>query len=260
MNERAQKPTKTDVVLILGSGRSVVRARDWARRPFDQIVAINNAWAVRHDWDYLVYPEDFPPDRLPVDRAPEQKLVDAKRFVPAQNRYGGFVFAGGTMAFTAAYWALDVLRPKVLAFLGCDMVYPAQGNTHFYGKGTADPLRKDISLRDLGAKSARLAMVGLAQGCACVNLSDEAESALLFERASIPDLQRGKAPLTFDRAGYDALRAAEAALGYDTPTGLYWQEENRFDPAELDQMDVRWRQMFAKAQTLGATKDRFTAS
>ena len=49
------------IVLILGSGPNVVAARDWPKAWFDRIVVINNAWAVRQDWDDLVFPEDFPP-------------------------------------------------------------------------------------------------------------------------------------------------------------------------------------------------------
>ena len=78
--------------------------------------------------------------------------------MPIQNDLGGFVYAGGTMAFTAGYWALGALRPDVMAFFGCDMVYPTEGS-HFYGNGNADPLRDDITLRNLEAKSARLSII-----------------------------------------------------------------------------------------------------
>lgn len=232
------------VVLILGSGPSVVRCRAWPRAPFDTIVAINNAWAVRPDWDMHVYPEDFAPDRRPADIAPHQKLIEAEAFVPAQNRFGGFVFAGGTMAFTAAYWALEALRPRVMAFLGCDMVYSKTTQTHFYGRGAADPLRDDLSLRDLGAKSVRLGMIAAAQGCACVNLSDQAESALLFERSTAQGLGSVETPKPFPQNRFDALRAQEAALGYDTPTGRYWEEPDRFDLEVLDRLDRDWRGFF----------------
>lgn len=248
MSQPIAPPSQNGIVLILGSGPSVLACRGWPRAPFDRIVAINNAWAVRHDWDDLVYPEDFATARLPVDIAAHQRLVDALDFVPAQNRFGGFVFGGGTMAFTAAYWALDALAPRVLAFLGCDMVYPAQGQTHFYGQGSPDPLRDDISLRDLGAKSARLAMIARAQGCLCVNLSQEPQSALLFDRAVPQDLPQRVLP-DFDEPAYQALRAREAALGYDTPTGRYDAQADQFDRAALNQIDRDWRQMFAQGRT-----------
>jgi hypothetical protein len=96
-------------ILILGSAPMAVETRTWPRTPFDAIVAINNAHALRPDWDYLVYPWDFPASRLPSPAA-GQRLVSEAEFVPAQNAQGGFVYAGGTMAFTAAYWALQALR------------------------------------------------------------------------------------------------------------------------------------------------------
>ena len=65
------------IVLILGSGPNVVACRDWPRAPFDRIVAINNAWAVRPDWDDLIHPDDFPAARMPVDIGAEQRIIHA---------------------------------------------------------------------------------------------------------------------------------------------------------------------------------------
>jgi hypothetical protein len=231
------------IVLILGSGPNVTAAALWPNRWFDHIVAINNAWRVRPDWNALVFPEDFPASRLPTNLDAVQTLVKASEFVPAQNKFGGFVHAGATMAFTTAYWALAALRPKVMAFMGCDMVYPAQGPTHFYGSGTADPLREDITLADLGAKSARLAIIAAEQDCACVNLSKET-SALLFPRAEPDGLRKRIVSLDLDRARYRALREKEEALGYQTPTGRYAQYEDNVDRAAMADLDQRWRALF----------------
>lgn len=232
-------------ILVLGSSPDVLRARDWPRAPFDRIVAINNAWAVRPDWDYLTHPEDFAPERLPAQITQQQKLIGAADYVPAQNRFGGFVFAGGTMAFTAAYWALAHLRPRVMAFLGCDMIYPVKGQTHFYGTGAPDPLREDVSLRDLGAKSARLAMIAANEGCHCVNLSKDADSVLLFPRSG-RDLTRLRPPAVPADAVTD-LRKTEDALGYDTPTGRYWESRTVYDVQALDALDHAWRRLYADA-------------
>ena len=223
-------------VLVLGSARDVIACRDWPRAPFDRIVAINNAWAVRTDWDFLVHPEDFASERRPRP-GPGQSLVDYREFVPAQNAYGGFVYAGGTMAFTAAYWALHALGPRVLAFLGCDMVYSATGATHFYGTGAPDPLRADVTLRSLEAKSARLMVLAARHGCACVNLS-AGKSRLVFPRATRDRLPA--APLPFDAPAAEAALSREAALGYVVLSGRYWLEAGRFDPAEIDALDALW--------------------
>ncbi len=226
------------IVLILGSGPNVVTCRTWERGNLDKIVAINNAWSVRPDWDYLIHPEDFSPDRRPVNVAPQQQVITADDYVPLQNRFGGFVYAGGTMAFTAAYWTLAALRPKVIAMLGCDMVYPDDTPTHFYGNGDPDPLRADVTLRSLEAKSARLMILGALQGCAMVNLSDS-ESRLVFpkvHRDQLPDVR----PLQFDRKTVEQAQAAETRLGYIVQSGRYWLEQDRFDVAEIDALDALW--------------------
>ncbi|MBQ0804421.1 MULTISPECIES: hypothetical protein [unclassified Sulfitobacter] len=233
------------VVLILGSSPNVTISQNWPSEWFDDIVVMNNAWRVRPDWNALVYPEDFPADRMPDAVSAQQSLIDANAFVPAQNVYGGFVYAGGTMAYTTAYWALSALRPTVLAFMGCDMVYPKSGNTHFYGTGTADPLRDDITLRDLGAKSARLALVAAEQGCSCVNLSKD-PSALLFPRAEPDSLRNRRVNLDLDRARYAALREKEDALGYHTPTGRYWEDIRKVDPNAVAALDQGWRDLFVR--------------
>jgi hypothetical protein len=72
--------------------------------------------------------------------------------------------------------------PDVLAFFACGMVYPKTGATHFYGSGTADPLRNDPMLASLRAKARRLQVFAAKQNCATVNLS-ESESVLPYPRA-----------------------------------------------------------------------------
>ncbi|MFN3663287.1 hypothetical protein [Yoonia sp.] len=225
------------VVLILGSGPNVIQARPWPRGAFDRIVAINNAWAVRPDWDDLIHPDDFPEPRKPAGVTPQQRIIRSGDYVPLQNAFGGFVYAGGTMAFTAGYWALAALQPRVIAMMGCDMVYAAT-MTHFYGTGTADPLRKDVTLRSLEAKSARLMIMAAARGCAMVNLSQD-DSRLIFPR-STPTALSTIQPQRFDDAAVGAALAEEARLGYYVPSGKYWKEEDRFDPAAVDALDRLW--------------------
>jgi hypothetical protein len=224
-------------VLMLGSAPMALDARDWPRAPFDRVVAINNAWRIRADWDVAIHPHDFPRDRQ-AKAGPGRQIVTETDFVPAQNAFGGFVYAGATMAFTASYWALHALRPRVIAVYGCDMHYPAAGPTHFYGTGTPDPLRQDITLRSLEAKSARLMVLAALQGCAVVNLST-GPSRLLCSRVPRGRLSQAR-PTAFcaDMAGR-ALEA-EAALGYVVPSGRYWEELGRFDPAALDRVDAMW--------------------
>ena len=230
-------------VLMLGSAPMALDARHWQSGPFDRIVAINNAFAVRPDWDFMVHPWDFPADRVPVPLT-GQTIVTESEFVPAQNEYGGFVYAGATMAYTAAYWVLAALKPSVLAVFGCDMHYPAGEQTHFYGRGTPDPLRPDITLQSLEAKSARLMVLAAMQGCAMVNLS-KGPSRLLFPRADRGSVA-GAQPLRFNRGLVSAAMAREAALGYVVPSGRYWDELDRFDPTALAALDAMWLEAVAE--------------
>ena len=226
-------------VLMLGSAPMAAEAAAWRREPFDLVLAINNAWRIRPDWDVAIHPHDFPAERQ-ARPGPGQRVVTEAEFVPAQNAYGGFVYAGATMAFTAAYWALQALRPSVIAVYGCDMQYPASGPTHFYGTGTPDPLRADITLRSLEAKSARLMVLAAMQGCAVVNLSCGPSRLIL------PRLARGAVAAARPGAWCADLAAEalarEAELGYLVPSGRYWEEAGRFDPAALDRLDALWLQ------------------
>ena len=224
-------------ILILGSGLPVIAARDWPRVPFDHVLAINNAWAVRPDWDEAIHPFDFPADRRPVP-GPGQRIVTQDDFVPVQNALGGFVYAGGTMAFTAGYWALGHHAPGVIAVIGCDMHYPPQGRTHFYGAGSPDPLRPDITLRSLEAKSARLLVQAAMRGCAMVNQST-GPSRLVFPRAH-PAQAGASRPLPFDAGMAARALEREATLDYRVPSGRYWQEPERFDPVQIDALDGMW--------------------
>lgn len=235
------------IVLILGSGPNVVSCRAWPRAAFDRIVAINNAWSVRPDWDDLIHPDDFPPERRPIDMSPQQRIITAAEYVPLQNTLGGFVYAGGTMAFTAAYWALADLKPRVIAMLGCDMIYEPSGKTHFYGTGTADPLRADVTLRSLEAKSARLMAIAAQHNCAVVNLSTDV-SRLVCPRAT-PETVADAKPIAFDQAAITATLTEEARLNYMVPSGKYWKEEGRFDVAAIDALDALWLTAVPDPQT-----------
>ena len=244
------------VVLVLGSAPDVIQCRDWPRSGFDTVVAINNAWQVRKDWDYLVAPDDFPTDKRPQELSPGQQVIGSDVYVPANNQFGGILYAGGTMAFTAGYWALWALRPRVMAFLGCDMIYAPQKVSHFYGQGRADPLRDDISLRNLEAKSARLMLHAARMDCACVRLSN-GPSRLVFPSVSRRVLGTIADPSSqADFGAFDAAVALEQQFGYSVPSGRYWQEAARFDVAHIDAVDTAWMTALSAAGTdlLGIAK------
>jgi hypothetical protein len=240
------------MVLLIGSAPDAVLAKDWDLSMFAQRVAINNAWQITPDWDYLVYPEDFAPERMPpTPLKPSQQLIAAPEFVPQQNSFGGFVYAGGTMAFTAGYWALGALKPDLIAFLGCDMVYGTNtgDSSHFYGQGTPDPLREDVTLQSLEAKSVRFMSLAHTQQCAVVNLSALPESRLLFPRVDRLDLaapalqqllsQQGE---LLNSVGAVSALQAEQDLGYMVASGRYWEHTAEFDKTKLSDIDSLWLQ------------------
>ena len=224
-------------VLILGSGPNALEARGWLSCPFDKIVAINNAWAIRKDWDDLIYAYDFPKERRPNKTLSHQRFITQDEFVPVQNKYGGFLYAGGTMAFTAGYWALGHYKPSQIAFLGCDMHYPENEETHFYGKGTPDPLRKDISLRSLEAKANRFYVHAVDQGCILTNLS-RGTSRLTFPRQILGE--ETPEPLVIDTGKRYAAMDREKVLNYFTASGKYWEELDKFDEEEIAALDELW--------------------
>jgi len=236
--------TQTKPILILGSAPNVMQARDLPKSLFSAIVAINNAWQVRDDWDYHIAPDDFAPERMPPIVAEGQRLIRSGDYVPANNAYGGVVYAGGTMAFTAGYWALAALRPSAMVFFGCDMVYPAQGKGHFYGTGTADPLRDDVTLRSLEAKSARLVLLAAMQGCACVR-APVGESRLVCPAVTRGDLERGTlVPIPPNRTAIERAQAREAELGHFVESGRYWESDLPMRADDLDEVDGLWRDAF----------------
>ena len=240
-----------NIVLIIGSAPDAVKAVNLDKATFTKIIAINNAWKVRQDWDYLIHPEDFPTENHPANVAQNQIIITADEYVPIQNTFGGFVYAGGTMAFTAAYWALGALQPDILAFIGCDMIYPTTGTaTHFYGTGNADPLRDDVTLQLLEAKSARLFYLAAQQKCLCVNLSTAQESRLVFPRLKLSEFSATdechyeyvfrKTNATFDEAYVSQATERERELAYYFESGRYWEHLDNICANELFALDRLW--------------------
>jgi hypothetical protein len=262
-----QASSKPKIVLILGSAPDALRSREWARAPFHEIVAINNAWRVRDDWDHLVHAGDFPDAAMPpAGLAALRHIHTAPEYVPAQNAYGGFVYAGGTMSLTTAYWALHTLKPDVLAFLGCDMNYNHVGPTHFYGYGDPDPLRPDVTLQSLEAKTGRLMIAAAQQGCLCVNLSELETSRLVFARVDLGKLQEWSLVdvemcLTgmHQRIDKDAQLLAESretALGYYFASGEYWRFLDQIDGNELQRLDTLWLEALGWNETSSPAVER----
>jgi len=260
MNVATSKP---NIVLIVGSAPDALRVKALQRNYIQAIVTINNAWQLRDDWDYLIHPDDLPLERLPQNIQSSQSIITFKDYVPAQNYFGGFVYAGGTMSFTAAYWALYTLKPDIMAFIGCDMIYPKDSATHFYGKGSADPLRADVTLQSLEAKSARLQIMALQSQCVCVNLRSLDESRLIFPKIAEENLWH--ASKLIDESTINSLKheltkkinetqacknihsaqKKEIELNYYINSGRYWQHFDQFNADDLSLIDRCWLSAFS---------------
>ena len=182
--------------LIVGSSPSAPICSAWDI-PHVIKIGLNNAWRLRPDFDYSFYPGDFPEQRRPPPDLPLRQ-VSIDQYLPFLENAGGRVFVGPTVAFASGYWAVAALKPAVLAYVGCDMTYDqtADGKTHFYGQGKADPLRANVALRSLEAKSCRLLLKALVDGVLIVNVSKQPATRLSFPRAGhelLGDSKRGAA-------------------------------------------------------------------
>ena len=231
---------KTKKILIIGSAPDSINSSDWKNLSFDNIVAINNAWKIRKDSTNCIYPEDFPINRRPK-ASNTQSLHSADEYVDAQNHFGGFVYAGGTMAFTAGYWALYKFKPQMICYTGCDMVYKGE-KTHFYGKGNADPLRDDKTLKNLKAKSSRLEAIALLNNCTIVNLSNISESNLSFPKVDINGLDNiiKNQNKKVKKVKINLALQKEKKTGYYVPDGKYWKIMDKFDPKKIKIIDDLW--------------------
>lgn len=226
-------------VLILGSAPNVVAVNDIDLSSYDEIIVINNAWQVLESWTEHIFPYDFPRENKPAHYSKSQRPIDEKLFVQRQNEFGGFIYGGGTMAFTALYWALGEHMPSEIHILGCDMVYSDAGKTHFYGEGAPDPLRDDFTLRDLYAKSARFMCLAARNGCRTYNLSDQS-SKLCFPRHS-RNIDDKPCHLLINKASVQSILDQENSLGYFISSGRYWEADLKIDLQALDQIDLQWK-------------------
>jgi len=245
--------TELKKVLIVGSAPDALRTASWDTSFFSHIIVINNAWMACPSWNCLIFPDDFPEERHPcADALKGKQVVTSHEFVPIQNEFGGFVYAGGTMSFTAGYWALGALKPDVIAYIGCDMIYDAKPGqmTHFYGCGAADPLRVDVTLQSLEAKSLRLQALAGRNGCAVVNLSNQQTSRLLIPRIelqALEDMTQNPPTIIFNNLAVQNALRAESELGYRVESGRYWEKHEQFDSHKLHAIDALWLRIASQA-------------
>ena len=226
-------------VLVIGSAPDAIKASGWDLKVFDQVVVINNAWRAASHWNELIFPYDFPDENKPAQLLNHQKFVTEDQFVPAQNLFGGFVYAGATMAFTAGYWSLASHLPTRLCFLGCNMHYSHSGPTHFYGKGQPDPLRDDITLTSLRACSHRMLILAKMRDCDIVSLS-AGETNLNVPQTSFDEFLDYRPKFVICQEKMNQALKYEKYLNYYVEDGRYWLHENVFCRDALKKLDRIW--------------------
>ena len=226
-------------VLIIGSAPDAIKARELDLTFFDTVIVINNAWKEISNWNELIFPYDFPDDKKPKSIAKQQRFVTEKEFVPAQESLGGFVYAGATMTFTAGYWALVEHKPSLMCFLGCNMIYPSNTQTHFYGSGRKDPLRDDISLTSLKACSRRLLAIAKMRNCDLISLSSGLTN-LDIPQLDFSQLDNFHTSIVVDRQRVADAFLLEESFGYFFRGKKYWEFLDQIDKSHLIELDRVW--------------------
>lgn len=187
-------------VLLIGSGFSSIEYFDYPYKINGwDIVVVNNGWQVCPDeFDYHVFPRDY--KLYPKEYYEHQHKVCYTQ--TTLDKFGGQNACGMSATLNVGYWILDMLEPKVIGFLGCDMNYTpkADGSTHIYGIGNdikrygeADPDRmvrifgdNDPNyLENIYMRFAHKAM----EHCRCevVNFSSDPDTRLPYAKARPED-------------------------------------------------------------------------
>lgn len=189
-------------ILLLGSAPYIT---DWWRKRKDvfldagwTIAAMNNAWRVPDpdDLDLWLAPNDFDMSKAPPDEIPRNARI---RKWTGKEQHAGSWNAQGNLLWRP-YWlmdrrvqtcgitlplhlinecVLDGCTPEI-AIAGSDFFYPADGPTHFYGKGTPDPLR--FTAQQLRQGLVRLAAVVTKERGRIWNAGEQRDTMLPFLR------------------------------------------------------------------------------
>ena len=158
--------------LVVGSAPEAVCVSDADIPRSVFTVAVNNAWRLRPDFRVHVAPNDFPAANSPPPSYPAIQIRNVG-YAPALRRAGGVLFSGTTMSVCAGYYTMHSWHNRIVTFVGCNMVYGGS-QTHFYGKGDADPLKKEPwvypSIKNLPAKTSRMFLIALLMDTLMINL------------------------------------------------------------------------------------------
>lgn len=154
-----------------------------ALKPDNIVVAINNSWRALERFDFIVYTDEFDAANKPPCPDLIRKGLNTGHYVDAASRFGNHFWCGHTMSFMAGYLCLSIWPYSQLNMFAVDMIY--QGSqTHFYGKGEPDPVRRHITLQNLRGKSMRLFYHAYKRDSLVLNLSRQPHSNLAVPRVT----------------------------------------------------------------------------
>ena len=253
-------PELTKSILLVGSSPEASRAADFLCED-DIVITINHAHKAVPRVTYSVYAGDFPAESKHPQSA--ELGITTPQYLSSAQRFGGLIYCGASMFYLASYWIIQQFPFSFVKVIGCDMVY-SHGETHFYGRGAADPLRKNISLQSLEAKSLRVLYFALKHGVFMCNLSTLPESRLQLPRVAARTPADHAEIIRLCSDGEDMLESeAQAALRLEArapfDTGVYkmrsfngndeaWEYCHRVDKAwlALGKNASRWRELAEK--------------
>lgn len=246
-------------VAVLGSARS---APNVSRQLGEDtlLVAMNNAWRAYRGYSYVVYADDFPASAKPPRLELAIRGRSSAQYWPAMTARGGLLYCGASIGFAAGYWAIHSLPFSQISYYAADMRYSG-AQTHFYGRGAPDPLRRDVSLQDLRAKCLRLFYFGLRNGCLLLNASDAPETRLAYPRVRSGRSLRCNVMSGIFGALEDALEemrplaedalALEAAAPFDWRAPDYWRfMEDEVAWEHTAAVDRRWARLAPHVEQL----------
>jgi len=161
-------------------------SQDWGQIPSGACSGHHtiNAWRVARDWERLIHPDDFPPDRRTrVTHCCRAVCRTARMTTPRPTTLMvGVSMQAATMAkFTASYWAVGGTGP---AFLPGDGLRHglSRGGQYAFSKWHHGHCRSVCALNDLDnrTKSARIPVVGRAAGLRCGGIVRRPKQACTF--------------------------------------------------------------------------------
>jgi hypothetical protein len=95
-----------------------------------------------------------------------------------------------------------------------------------------------VTLQSLKAKAARLQLIAAKYRCTCLNLSKD-RSRLVFPRATLQNLSEVES-MEPDHRAIEHILMRERILGYQVPSGRYWESYEHFDANALAYINALW--------------------